>query len=132
MGDTGSLVIGFVLSIIAIQFVETNFTINNPLFEIKTASLSMAILVVPLFDLLRVFIVRIAQKKSPFSGDRNHLHHLLMDNGLSQIQTSFVLLFFNSIVILAALFLGFLNINYILILICGFGLLFLLTIKKSK
>jgi UDP-N-acetylmuramyl pentapeptide phosphotransferase/UDP-N-acetylglucosamine-1-phosphate transferase len=132
MGDTGSLVIGFLLSIIAVQFVETDFKIESQWFQIKTPTLAMAILIIPLQDLLRVFIVRLAQKKSPFSGDRNHLHHLLMDKGLSQIQTSLILLLFNLVVIVAALFLAFLNINFVLLLICGLGLLFLIIIKKSK
>jgi UDP-N-acetylmuramyl pentapeptide phosphotransferase/UDP-N-acetylglucosamine-1-phosphate transferase len=132
MGDTGSLVIGFLLSIIAVQFVETDFKIESQWFQIKTPTLAMAILIIPLQDLLRVFIVRLAQKKSPFSGDRNHLHHLLMDKGLSQIQTSLILLLFNLVVIVAALFFAFLNINFVLLLICGLGLLFLIIIKKSK
>ena len=132
MGDTGSLVVGFLLSIIAVQFVETDFQIESQWFQIKTPTLAMAILIIPLQDLLRVFIVRLAQKKSPFSGDRNHLHHLLMDKGLTQIQTAITLLLFNLLVIIAALFLGFLNINYVLLLICGLGVLFLIIINKSK
>ena len=132
MGDTGSLVVGFLLSIIAVQFVETDFQIESQWFQIKTPTLAMAILIIPLQDLLRVFIVRLAQKKSPFSGDRNHLHHLLMDKGLTQIQTAITLLLFNLLVIIAALFLGFLNINYVLLLICGLGGLFLIIINKSK
>lgn len=132
MGDTGSLVVGFLLSIIAVQFVETDFQIESQRFQIKTPTLAMAILIIPLQDLLRVFIVRLAQKKSPFSGDRNHLHHLLMDKGLTQIQTAITLLLFNLLVIIAALFLGFLNINYVLLLICGLGVLFLIIINKSK
>ena len=102
MGDTGSLVVGFLLSIIAVQFVETDFQIESQWFQIKTPTLAMAILIIPLQDLLRVFIVRLAQKKSPFSGDRNHLHHLLMDKGLTQIQTAITLLLFNLLVIIAA------------------------------
>lgn len=131
MGDTGSLFIGFIFSIIAIQFVETEFKIEYSWFKIKTATLSMAILVVPLLDLLRVFLVRIYHKKSPFSGDRNHLHHLLIDLGLTPIRTSFTLLLFNIIVILTALFFSFLDINYVLLLICGICLLFLLIISKK-
>ena len=132
MGDTGSLVVGFLLSVIAVQFVETDFKMESQWLQIKTPTLAMAILIIPLQDLLRVFIVRLLQKKSPFSGDRNHLHHLIMDKGFSQIQTSLILLLFNLVVIVAALFLGFLNINYVLLLICGLGVLFLIIINKSK
>jgi UDP-N-acetylmuramyl pentapeptide phosphotransferase/UDP-N-acetylglucosamine-1-phosphate transferase len=132
MGDTGSLVIGFLLSVIAIVFIEKDFRIESEWIQIKTSTLAIAILIVPLQDLLRVFIVRLLQKKSPFSGDRNHLHHLLIDKGLSQIQTSFTLIAFNIVVIIAALFFAFLNINYVLLLICSLGVLFLVIINKSK
>lgn len=132
MGDTGSLVIGFLLSVITIFFIETDFEMESQWFQIKTSTLAMAILIVPLQDLLRVFIVRLLQKKSPFSGDRNHLHHLLMDKGLSQIQTSLTLIVFNLVVIISALFFAFLNINYILILICLLGALFLIFINKKS
>jgi len=50
------------------------FSVNKPLF-------TMSLIVYPLVDLLRVFIIRIRNKKSPFSPDQNHLHHLLVKKG---------------------------------------------------
>ena len=47
----------------------------------------------PLFDTLRIFIIRIKDKKSPFSADRNHIHHKLIDAGLSHIQASLLIIF---------------------------------------
>ncbi len=83
MGDSGSLMIGLVNAILVIKFI--NFA-DSPTAIIKVNSavaVGFAILIVPLLDTLRVFSIRIANGKSPFTPDRNHVHHLLLDNGLN-------------------------------------------------
>ena len=83
MGDTGSLLIGLVNSIMVVKFI--NFA-GDPasLLPFKAApALGMAILIVPLFDTLRVFSLRILDRRSPFSPDRTHVHHFLLDLGFS-------------------------------------------------
>ena len=51
-----------------------------------TAAIGFAVLMVPLFDTLRVFAIRIISRRSPFSPDRNHVHHFLLDLGFSHRQ----------------------------------------------
>ena len=46
----------------------------------------MSLIIYPLIDLLRVFIIRISNKKSPFSPDQNHIHHLLLKKGYSHFK----------------------------------------------
>ena len=84
MGDTGSLLIGLLNSIFAIKFiaVAANPEVSLPL--LSAPAIAFAILIVPLFDTLRVFSLRIFNRRSPFSPDRNHIHHFLLDLGLSQ------------------------------------------------
>jgi len=84
MGDTGSLMIGLLNSIFAIKFiaVASNPAATVPL--LSAPAIAFAILIVPLFDTLRVFSLRILNRRSPFSPDRNHIHHFLLDLGLSQ------------------------------------------------
>jgi UDP-N-acetylmuramyl pentapeptide phosphotransferase/UDP-N-acetylglucosamine-1-phosphate transferase len=84
MGDTGSLLIGLLNSIFAIKFmaVATSTGVSLPL--LSAPAIAFAILIVPLFDTLRVFTLRILNRRSPFSPDRNHIHHFLLDLGLSQ------------------------------------------------
>ena len=84
MGDTGSLLIGLLNSIFAIKFmaVASNPEVALPL--LSSPAIAFAILIVPLFDTLRVFSLRILNRRSPFSPDRNHIHHFLLDLGLSQ------------------------------------------------
>ena len=75
MGDSGSLVIGVIIAYSAIKLcnfpIDTNGTIN-PVFI-------LCVIAYPSVDTLRVFLVRIYSGKSPFTADRNHLHHLLVD-----------------------------------------------------
>jgi len=130
MGDTGSLLVGFLISVLAILFIETDFELRY--FTVKTAPLSMSVLVIPLFDLFRVFMVRIKQKKSPFSGDRNHLHHLLIDTGMSQTKTALTLFSFNIITFVIVLSLGFLEVNILLLTLISLCILFLIFIKKRR
>lgn len=96
MGDTGSLVSGFIIAVLAIKFVETAPVANAP-------AIAIAILIVPIVDTLRVFVIRILKGSSPFSPDRNHIHHVLAKFGLSNIQTILGLLATNGLFCAAAL-----------------------------
>lgn len=83
MGDTGSLLLGLVNSILVIKFITIA---GNPVsnFPVEAApAIGFAILMIPLFDTLRVFGLRILDRRSPFSPDRTHIHHFLLDLGLS-------------------------------------------------
>ena len=98
MGDTGAMFLGFTLSVISIQ----------GLFKFYAAisfAVPLLVLGLPLFDTVSAIVRRIAEGKSPFSADRNHIHHKLIDLGLSQRQ-AVLLLHIISIVlgILAVLF----------------------------
>ena len=87
-GDTGSLVSGFVLAVLAIQILEMQ--------QIRSApAIVVSIMILPIFDTLRVFALRIFNGKSPFYPDKNHLHHQLMTLGLSQSKVLGLLLIFN-------------------------------------
>nr|WP_320119043.1 MraY family glycosyltransferase [uncultured Marinifilum sp.] len=81
MGDTGSLILGLLISILVIRFNELNI---YPDFEyaIKAApAVSIGILAIPLVDTARVMIIRIKNKKSPFQPDKNHVHHRMISLG---------------------------------------------------
>lgn len=92
MGDTGSLLVGLVNAILAIKFIQTPN--SNTYININCVpAIAFGILLLPLLDTLRVFTIRIFNRKSPFSPDRNHLHHLLLDSGLSHRQVTFTSIF---------------------------------------
>ena len=82
MGDTGSLVCGLINSVLVVHFIEVGS--SSQIFNVTaTPALGFGILIMPLLDTLRVFTIRILKGRSPFSPDRNHLHHILLDKGLS-------------------------------------------------
>lgn len=99
MGDTGSLVCGFIVSVLTIQFIEMGLKVGEP-FGSSAPSVAVGILFVPLFDTLRVFIVRMMAGRSPFSPDKNHVHHRILAMGFQQISTVMLLGLLNLVVIL--------------------------------
>ncbi len=109
MGDTGSLIVGFVISILTLKFLALNPVDYTELpFLLENAPLiAISILIVPLFDTARVFAIRIANKKGPFSPDRNHTHHVLIDYwGLTHRQASFIIGCFNLLFVMLFIVLG--------------------------
>jgi UDP-GlcNAc:undecaprenyl-phosphate GlcNAc-1-phosphate transferase len=83
MGDTGSLLIGTVNAILVIKFINVA-NVSDIKFPINASpAVGFTILMIPLLDTLRVFGIRILHRRSPFSPDRNHIHHLLLDRGFS-------------------------------------------------
>ncbi|WP_225872543.1 MraY family glycosyltransferase [Pedobacter polaris] len=104
MGDTGALIIGLVAVILAIKFIELNKIGSKPDPNFYSApAISVAVLIVPIFDSLRIFFIRIIQRRSPFKGDRNHVHHRLQRLGFTANQIVFSLSFFNVLMISLAL-----------------------------
>ena len=78
LGDGGSLLLGTFVSIYIFYLLGENYNIKTS-FNINKALLSIIIMIYPLIDLLRVFIIRIYNKKSPFIADKNHIHHKILD-----------------------------------------------------
>jgi len=91
MGDTGSLLVGFMIAILVIQFNELNLTVKGQYKIAASPAVSIAVLILPLYDTLRVMIVRIMRRQSPFKADRGHIHHKLLDLGYSHSQATFIL-----------------------------------------
>ena len=129
MGDSGSLMIGLVNSILVIKFINVA---NSPLVAVPIQSavaVGFAILIVPLLDTLRVFSIRIYKGRSPFTPDRNHVHHLLLDRGLSHAAITFTCVAIN-IAFIAMAYLGkSLGPNYLLLIMlsisfAGLGMLY--------
>ena len=101
MGDTGSLLIGLAASILAIEFIELNYNLplDNAYKFQGVPAVATGILIVPLFDTIRVFITRLLRGNSPFKPDRRHLHHLLIDYGYSHTKSTLILFFVNMLFI---------------------------------
>ena len=106
MGDTGSLIIGLVCVVLAIKFIELNKIGAKPDPNFYSApAIAVAVLIIPIFDSLRIFFIRLLHKKHPFKGDRNHVHHRLQRLGFSTNQIVISLALVNILMILMALML---------------------------
>ncbi len=100
MGDTGSLLLGIINAILVIKFINVA---NLPDVKIPVSAspaVGFSILMIPLLDTLRVFGIRIGHRRSPFSPDRNHIHHILLDMGLSHRTITITLVGVNLIFII--------------------------------
>lgn len=93
MGDTGSLVIGTLLSIVAIQFMNDNYELasGNGLKFSSSIGSAIAIIIIPLVDTARIIIIRWSKKLSPFKADKRHIHHTLVRMDLSHRQVVYIL-----------------------------------------
>ena len=125
MGDTGSLLIGLISAVMAIKFVEVNKVGNGVPFQIYAVpAITFAVLIGPLFDTARVFILRISSGVSPFTADRNHTHHRMLRLGFSHMQTTLILSSINLISILTTLLFSSFGNSTLIILILSFSMLF--------
>lgn len=96
MGDTGALIIGLTCSILIIEFIEVHRELPDSPYAFKAVpAVAFGIMILPLFDTLRVFLVRALKGKSPLQPDRTHIHHLLLDFGLTHMQATGTLVVVN-------------------------------------
>ena len=117
MGDTGSLILGLMMVVQVILFNEKNIGFTSA-FPIKSApAVSFAVLIIPLFDTLRVFLVRMSRGRSPFAADNNHLHHCLLKLGFTHGQSTLILVFANICFIIMALLLQKIGIMWLMAVI---------------
>lgn len=134
MGDSGSLMIGLINAILVIKFINVADTpfVNFPVTS--AVAMGFAILIVPLLDTLRVFSIRIIKGRSPFTPDRNHVHHLLLDTGMGHAAVTLTCVGINIGFILLAWFGRSLGPNYLLLslLVLSFSGLGLLYYGKAR
>ncbi len=97
MGDTGALLIGLASCILVIEFIDMNTALESasPYKFQASPVVAIGILIIPLFDTLRVFVTRILRGHSPFHPDRRHIHHLLIDFGFGHTTATMILFFVN-------------------------------------
>lgn len=101
LGDGGSLLTGLVFYVLCVELMNTPMTgVPEPVSAVPQPLLSMSILAYPLVDTLRVFTLRISKGRSPFSPDRNHLHHRMMALRWGHRRTSFTVYLYSAIMLL--------------------------------
>ena len=119
MGDTGSLILGLVTAILVIKFIDLNdaLELSNPYRFESAPAVAIGIMIIPLFDIVRVFVTRAMRGQSPFQADRRHIHHLLIDYGCSHMRATAILVGTNLTFICLVLALhDKINLHYLLLL----------------
>lgn len=91
MGDTGSLLLGFMMALFGIRLLSTPTVLLETISVSNPMTLVMGLLFLPVFDTMRVFYIRLSAGHSPFHADRKHLHHILQKNNLSSKQICVVM-----------------------------------------
>ena len=125
MGDTGSMILGFLLAFTAICFIDIFIDkelAGVPRYYLQSApAVAMAILILPIVDTLNVFMIRIYEGRSPFIADRNHIHHALLNLGLSHRKSTFYILMYYLGVVAVAYYFRHINVNILLAVIIALG-----------
>ena len=104
LGDTGSLGLGLSIAVLSLGWLNTNHPLSNTL-PMNHALFVVLMLAYPLLDVIRVFIIRLYNGKSFMSPDRNHIHHKLIDIGLSHNFAVITILFTQTVLLLFNIYL---------------------------
>lgn len=125
MGDTGSMLLGFLLAFTSICFIDIFIDKelpNVPRYHLQSApAIAVAILILPIVDTLNVIIVRVCNKKSPFDADKNHIHHKLLKLDLTHRRSTFYIIVYYLMIVTVAYYLRHININLLLLIIILLG-----------
>lgn len=102
LGDTGSLLIGLINAVLVIRFIATRSAINLEIDFPAAPAIGIALLFIPMADMLRLVIVRTVHGSSPFEPDMQHFHHLLLGKGMTHRQVTLFILGLNALFVLYA------------------------------
>lgn len=118
MGDTGSMILGFIIAVFAVRFIDSSQDTNTEIYSDSAPVLTLAFLFFPLLDTLRIFFIRLfIHKTSPFAADRNHLHHRFLNFGFTHVQTTTIIIVTNMTLIIVSFLLRNLAIEWQLVLL---------------
>jgi len=131
MGDTGSLVLGFVTAVLCIRLMQVNAASLNPALT-HAPVFVLGIVLIPVFDTLRVFTVRTWRGGSPFIADKTHIHHLLTNQGYSHGFSAKVICFFHGLILMQAFWLRNIKAEWVLALLVTAMLLITFILKNMR
>lgn len=122
MGDTGSMLVGFLLAFTAMCFLDIFIAKKGIYYYLEAApAIAVGILILPIVDTLNVIIIRLVEKRSPFEADKNHIHHKLLRLGLSHKKATFYILMYFLFIVVVAYFLRHVEVNLLLAILITLG-----------
>jgi UDP-GlcNAc:undecaprenyl-phosphate/decaprenyl-phosphate GlcNAc-1-phosphate transferase len=129
MGDTGSLILGFVVAVLCIRLMQINIAVANPVLP-HAAVFVLGVVLIPVFDSFRVFVLRIWKGRSPFVADKTHIHHLLTNQGFSHGFAAKLMCFIHGFILIEAYWLRYLRQEFIFAILFAFILLTTVFLKN--
>ena len=129
MGDTGSLVLGFVIAVLSIRLMQVNVFAANSVLP-HAPVFVLGIVFIPVFDTLRVFALRVWKGGSPFVADKTHIHHLITKQGFSHGFAAKLICFIHGFVLIEVYWLRDLRQEFILLILFAFMLLVIAVLKN--
>jgi UDP-N-acetylmuramyl pentapeptide phosphotransferase/UDP-N-acetylglucosamine-1-phosphate transferase len=135
MGDTGSMITGLIVAIVTIKFINSE-KFPLPFVSYKSVpAFAFSMLILPLFDTLRIIILRLIKGESPFKADKNHIHHNLLKLGLSHIQVTVFLVIITLTLVIPVIILKNVNslitIGIVVLIAVVFTMLMDIAVKKT-
>lgn len=133
MGDTGSLLLGYLIAFLGLKFYSLN--VSGDFFRINAApAVFLGVVSIPVFDVVRVFCARMVAGLSPFYPDRRHIHHKLLRIGLTHLQSAMVIVLLQVGFILLNFLLRNVSINLLLAInvALGFAVNYLLNVLGGR
>lgn len=118
MGDTGSLLVGLICSVLVLKFIQ--LAPQSKVFQTDASpAVGFSMIMIPLLDTIRVFSIRLWNRQSPFCPDKNHIHHLLLAKGFSHARVTSILLISTLCSVAAACLLSFIGTTMLIFFISG-------------
>jgi UDP-N-acetylmuramyl pentapeptide phosphotransferase/UDP-N-acetylglucosamine-1-phosphate transferase len=121
MGDTGSLILGFVIAVLCVRLMQVNISAVNPVI-VHAPMFVLGIVLIPVFDTIRVFALRIWKGGSPFDADKTHIHHLLTNQGFGHVFAVRVIYFIHAFILIEVYLLQTIKQEFILLFLIVFML----------
>lgn len=91
LGDSGSLFLGTVVSIYVLKILSQDYYIKQE-YDLNKVIFVISILSYPIFDIIRIFFLRLYRKKSPFVADKKHIHHLILNKTKKHYLTTSIII----------------------------------------
>lgn len=129
MGDTGSLILGFVIAVLCIRLIQVNSLLPDPALP-HAAVFVFGVVLIPVFDTIRVFSVRIWKGRSPFQADKTHIHHLLTNQGFSHAFAAKLICFLHGFMLIEVYWLRNLKPEFVVIILAAFMLVVTIMLKN--
>ncbi|MFC0604064.1 MraY family glycosyltransferase [Winogradskyella pulchriflava] len=122
MGDTGSMIVGFLLAFFTISFINMAQVDETSSYYRASPALAFALLFYPLIDTLRIFFIRIViHKSNPFKADKNHIHHKFIKTGYSHLATTLLICGISVLIVAIAFNLLHLDLNTQIVCLLMYG-----------